>query len=35
MADTADLLRTLGANTSLGIPGNVMERLREIAAQDQ
>lgn len=32
--DTADLLRKLGADPSLGIPGNVQERLREIAAQD-
>jgi ankyrin len=33
--DTADLLRRLGADTSLSIPGNVMERAREIATQNQ
>lgn len=30
--ETAELLRKLGANTSLGIPGTIQERLREVAA---
>jgi ankyrin repeat protein len=36
--ETADLLKKLGANTRLGIPGTVQERLREVpetAAQQQ
>lgn len=30
--ETADLLRELGANTRLGIPGTVQERLRDVGA---
>ena len=30
--ETADLLKTLGADTRLGIPGTVQERLRDIPA---
>ena len=30
--ETAELLKTLGANPRLGIPGTVHERLRDVAA---
>ena len=33
--ETAELLRRLGANTSLGIPGNVQERLRDVGVASQ
>lgn len=31
--DTAELLKTLGANTRLGVPGSVQERARDLAAE--
>ena len=31
--ETAELLKRLGANTNLGLPGTVQERLRNIPAE--
>jgi ankyrin repeat protein len=33
--ETAEFIKKLGANTSLGIPGTVQERLRDVPAGDQ
>jgi ankyrin repeat protein len=33
--ETADLLRQLGADTRLGVPGTVQERARNLAAEAQ